>query len=86
MKRINMVYGGISYSIGRRDLDDLQNEIASALKKGDPYWLMVNHGEGMPQETRLLITRGVDLALIPVAEPEQSPEFFSNEPVPPPAR
>jgi hypothetical protein len=86
MKRINVIYGGITYSIGGRDPDDLQTAIAAALTGGHPFWLTVNQGEGTPREARLLITTGVDLALIPVPEPQQQLEHTTEEPAPPPAR
>jgi hypothetical protein len=86
MKRINLIYGGTTYSIGGRDPDDLQTEIAAALNEGKPFWLTVNQGEGTPQEARLLITTGIDLALVPIAEPHQKPEHTTEEPTPPPAR
>lgn len=86
MKRINLVYGGATYSISGWNPEDLQTEIAAALNNGKHLWLTVNQGEGTPQEARLLITAGVDLALIPIAEPYQAPEHTTEEPTPPPAR
>jgi hypothetical protein len=86
MKRINLIYGGTTYSVGGRDLDELQAEIGAALTAGNPLWLTVNSGEGIPREARLLITGGVDLALIPIAEPAQDPDETTDQPTPPPAR
>src|SRR3978361_1438029 len=86
MKRINIVYGGATYSIGNQDIAGVEQEISAALRSEVPYWLVVNHGEGLPREARLLITPGVHIALIPAPELDQNTELFTDEPVPPPAR
>lgn len=67
MKRIDILYGGIQYSVGERDLDELQARIAESIQSERPTWLEVNHGEGRPQPAFLLITAGVSVALIPAA-------------------
>lgn len=64
MKRVDVIYGGIRYSIPSRDPDGLKAEISEALTSGEPYWLAVNHGEGTLQKADLLITRGVDLSVM----------------------
>ncbi|MCS5735131.1 hypothetical protein [Herbiconiux daphne] len=68
MKRVNIFYGGLPYSIGHRSVDDVQNEIDAGLDAGGRVWLTVNYGEGLAQRTRLLITPGVDIALIGIEE------------------
>lgn len=82
MKRINLVYGGIDYSIANRDFDELRSEISTALDTGAPYWLQVNHGSGLPREAWLLITAGTDLALLPIAG-NDLPEALTAETPPP---
>lgn len=72
MKRINIRYDGAMYSVGGRELDDLQQEIAAAVSSTEPYWLEVNDGEGLPRPALLLITPAIALALLPV--PEQLPD------------
>jgi hypothetical protein len=72
MKRINIDYAGNHYSVGGRDVDDLQKEIETIVRSGEPGWLIVNHGEGVPQEARLLITPGVALALLPIEDSSQA--------------
>jgi hypothetical protein len=66
MKRIDIVYDGIEYSLGDRDPDQLRAEINDAIRSGEPYWLTVNRGEGKPQKVTLLITAATMFAL---AEP-----------------
>lgn len=70
MKRIEILYGGETYTVGGRDYDDLKAEIVAALAAGHG-WLPVNHGAGGVTATELLVTPGVPLALlIPDATPE----------------
>lgn len=64
MKRIDVIYGGIRYTIAHREVAELKAEIADALSAGVPHWLAVNHGEGTLHEAELLITPGVDLAVM----------------------
>lgn len=67
MKRIDITYGGHSYSVGGRDFDELRDEIAAHLADGSsPLWLEVNQGEGEPRPTYLLITPATQLALTPI--------------------
>ena len=63
MKRIDVIYDGVKYSIGHRDLDELKAEIESALAVGSAYWLTVNRGEGSYRQTQLLITAGTHISL-----------------------
>lgn len=70
MKRINIRHGGTTYSVRDRDLADLQQEISTALASGQPHWLAVNEGEGTPRSALLLLTAGVELALVPLPEPQ----------------
>ncbi|MFG6475002.1 hypothetical protein ACFXP7_01290 [Microbacterium sp. P06] len=72
MKRIDISYGGQSYSVGNRDIDDLLADILTRLAAAPAYWLEVNAGEGEPRSTQLLITAGVPLALTPI--PGDEPE------------
>lgn len=82
MKRIDIVYGGLQYSVGGRELDDVLREIATGLSAG-PGWLRVNSGEGEHREALLMLTPGVDLAVIPIPDPlpptDGSADPFSND-------
>lgn len=71
MKRINIIYGGLQYSIGDRELSAIEAEIDEAITSNEPRWLDVNFGEGSLRKTRLLITRGIDIALIGI-DPDES--------------
>jgi hypothetical protein len=64
MKRVDVIYGGIRYTIASRDPADLKAEIEDALKSGEPHWLAVNHGEGTLHEAELLIATGIDIAVM----------------------
>jgi hypothetical protein len=66
MKRIDVAYGGQSYSIGHRDIDEVRREILDAVTDGRSYWLEVNSGEGEPRPTFVLITPGTPVALTPI--------------------
>ena len=70
MKRVNVYYGGLPYSIGNRSVEDVQAEIERGLDSDGHAWLTVNYGEGQVRETRLLITPGVDLALNGIEDPD----------------
>ncbi|MEU1972822.1 hypothetical protein ABZ477_14290 [Microbacterium sp. NPDC019599] len=69
MKRIDIYYGGEHYSVGGRRLDDLQREIESGLRAG-VHWLEVNDGEGMRRPALLMLTPGVELAVVPIPDNE----------------
>lgn len=86
MKRINLLYGGQPYSVGDADLDALLAEIAAGITSAEPRWLRVNHGEGSKREALLLLTAGVDIAVIPVPAIFDEPDQASGEPPPPRAR
>ncbi|MCU1545063.1 MAG: hypothetical protein JWP30_163 [Homoserinimonas sp.] len=71
MKRINVMYDGVRYSIGGRDYEEVKQQIADALTTNDPAarWIRVNHGEGTSSPADLLITPGVTIALLPIEVP-----------------
>ncbi|MCR2799890.1 MULTISPECIES: hypothetical protein [unclassified Microbacterium] len=66
MKRIDIRYGGHSFSVGGRELADLQKEIETGLHTGGSVWLRVNEGEGIRRDAYLLITPGTSISLIPL--------------------
>jgi hypothetical protein len=65
MKRIDITYGGNSYSVGGRDLSELQAAVLRGHTDGG-LWLEVNDGEGAERPAYLLIAPGIDIALIPI--------------------
>lgn len=66
MKRIEVVYGGVKYTIPNRDLDDVRNEIADAMASGSLHWLEANSGEGILEPAYLLISAGVPVVVVDV--------------------
>lgn len=69
MKRIDLHYGGNLYSVGGREMADVQAEISSFQSGGG--WLLVNDGEGARRDAHLWVTSGVPIALIPI--PDEAP-------------
>ena len=72
MKRIDIYYGGEHYSVGGRRFEDLREEIEAGMIAG-PYWLEVNDGEGQMRAAHLLLTPGVQLAIVPVPDEDPGP-------------
>ncbi|AZS43728.1 hypothetical protein BWL13_01295 [Microbacterium oleivorans] len=69
MKRIDIRYGGTSYSVGGEELEALQAQIIRGAS-GTPTWLKVNDGEGVRRDAYLLISPGVDISVIPISDPD----------------
>lgn len=66
MKRIEVIYGGVKYTIPNRELAAVQQEITDAMAKGSPHWLEANSGEGILEPAYLLITTGIPVAVVDV--------------------
>ena len=66
MKRIDIHYAGHLYSIGGRELDDIQREVEAAQKSG--AWMIVNDGEGSRRDAHIWLGGGTPIALIPIPE------------------
>ncbi len=64
MKRINIIYGGKQYSVSGRDLEEMKGLILAAVAAPEPSWLEVNVGEGKYKRADILLSPGVDLAVI----------------------
>lgn len=73
MKRIDINYGGQTYSIGGRDVADVTREVEQAVQDGGA-WLAVNDGEGEPREALLFIGPGTPIAVIPIPDQNESTE------------
>ena len=71
VKRIDIYYGGERYSVGMRTFEDVSAQIFTALRSGGD-WIEVNQGDGAPRTAYLLISPGVDIAILPI--PETGPE------------
>src|SRR3954454_21712691 len=72
MKRIDVYYDGHVYSVGQRELDDVQHAIAEGQANGG-MWLLVNDGEGTRRDAYLWIGAGTSIALVPIPD-EQGEE------------
>ncbi len=72
MKRINLMYDGVQYSVGDRELSSLKDEIVNTVGSGAPRWLRVNSGEGSAQEVEILITSATQIAITPIAPSEST--------------
>lgn len=69
MKRIDIRFGGDSYTVSHRDPDDLQAEILRRNAESPAgWWMQVNAGEGEPRPTFLLVTAQSELALTPIPD------------------
>jgi hypothetical protein len=64
MRRVQVVYGGSDYLIGDRSAEEVEREIQTVLDSGSAGWLTVSYGEGRPTSCRLLLTTGVDIAVL----------------------
>jgi hypothetical protein len=73
VKRIDILYGGVQYSIGEDNYDTIKASITTAAT-GEASWITVNRGEGRPQPAELLIGPGIPIALIPISPDDQQSE------------
>ncbi|HXD62583.1 MAG TPA: hypothetical protein VN619_11740 [Lacisediminihabitans sp.] len=70
MKRIQVIYDGLQYSIGETDYDALKAAIEDAASTGRPSWITVNQGEGQPRPAEILVGPATSIALIAVPDEE----------------
>ncbi|MFE5671312.1 hypothetical protein ACFQ58_06830 [Agromyces sp. NPDC056523] len=66
MKRVNILYDGLQYSVGQADLEAIKATIEQAHVTGTARWIRVNFGEGRPQPADLLVGPGIPISLIPI--------------------
>ncbi|KQX06908.1 MULTISPECIES: hypothetical protein [unclassified Leifsonia] len=66
MKRVDIIYEGIWYSVSGRDYDDVKQEVIAGIANGET-WMRVNHGEGAPTPADILLAPGIGITLLPVA-------------------
>lgn len=79
MKRIDILYDGVPYSIGQDNYDAVKAAITAAAT-GDAAWITVNRGEGRPQPAELLIGPGIPIALLPISpDDDQSGATITSE-------
>jgi len=80
MKRIDVYYDGHVYSVGQRELEDIQNAIATTQAKGG-MWLLVNDGEGTRRDAYLWIGAGTSIALVPIQGDADQDEAVDQHPL-----
>ena len=66
MKRVEVVYGGVKYTIPNRELEDVRNEVTDAIASGTLHWLQANSGEGILEPAYLLVAAGVPIVVVDV--------------------
>lgn len=67
MKRVEITYGGLPFSLSETSAAEVRASIDRALDGSAPRWITVNQGEGEPYETSILITPGVAFSVADVA-------------------
>lgn len=72
MKRIDIYYSGTHYSVGGRELADVQAEIAELATRGG--WMLVNDSEGARRDAYLWVYPGTPIALVPIPDPDSPSE------------
>ncbi|WP_353828968.1 hypothetical protein [Agromyces sp. SYSU T0242] len=66
MKRVNILYDGIHYSVGEADVSAIKEAIEQAHQRGLADWITVNFGEGRPQPAELLVGPGIPISIVPI--------------------
>ena len=62
-KRLAIYYGGREYAIADRTVQDVVDEIEAGIASDAPAWLEARVGQGRSASVRLLLTRGVSIAV-----------------------
>ena len=68
MKRIGIIYAGREFSVGEESFEQMKADIEEAMHSGRSVWITVNHGEGRPQPTELLVGPGIPIAIMPIPD------------------
>lgn len=68
MSILEVAYGGATYRIAGRSMQEVQLHIAVALASGHPGWLEAYDGFGTRTPYELLITPGVPIAICVLSE------------------
>ena len=61
--RISILYGGVEYAVNGRPIEDVMSEIASGTAAETPTWMSVSTGQGRSTSARLLLGRGIPVAV-----------------------
>jgi len=76
MRRVDITYGGTTYSLPRTTVDEVRRTIEDAIAAPGPQWMTVNFGEGKPQPVDILISSNVPITLAQIStEEDERPEL-----------
>ncbi|WP_400995819.1 hypothetical protein [Agromyces sp. GXQ0307] len=73
MKRVNILYDGLQYSVGEADVEAIRSAIERAYESGTADWITVNFGEGRPQPAQLLVGPGIPISIVPIPPDDPLP-------------
>ncbi|SKC68335.1 hypothetical protein ACUWEX_13310 [Okibacterium fritillariae] len=80
MRRVDIAYGGMHYSLPRTTVEAVKKTIEEGLAGTGPRWMTVNFGEGKPQPVEILISPNIPIALAQVStEDNERPETHRDE-------
>ncbi len=80
MRRVDIAYGGMHYSLPRTTVEAVKKTIEEGLAGTGPRWMTVNFGEGKPQPVEILISPNIPIALAQVStEDNERPEVDGDE-------
>jgi hypothetical protein len=80
--RISVFYGGIEYAVSGRSIDDVMAEIAAGTTADAPTWMTVSTGQGRSTSARILLGRGMPVAVWAV-NADGAPTPVESDPVDP---
>jgi len=72
MIRVDVHYGGLTYTIPNTNREAVKAQIDAALHDGEPLWLEVNHGAGSVLRTDLLVAPGIPVGLAEITDPDEA--------------
>ena len=80
--RISVFYGGIEYAVSGRQMDDVMAEIEAGTTAETPTWMNVSTGQGRSTSARILLGRGMPVAVWAV-NADGTPTPMESDPVDP---
>jgi hypothetical protein len=61
--RVSILYGGVEYAVAGRPIDDVMSEVAAGTAAETPTWMDVTTGQGRSTSARILLGRGIPVAV-----------------------
>jgi hypothetical protein len=61
--RVSILYGGVEYAVAGRPIDDVLSEITAGTSAEAPTWMDVTTGQGRSTSARILLGRGIPIAV-----------------------